>query len=257
MHPVSDMSEELLDLLGARSGLVCAVGAGGKKTTLYALFRRHPGRVAVTTSVFITHFPPDLGAQIIVGPASSIRTDVLDAKSSRRLAYACVGDKKDRHAGAPGETIATIHKEGRFDATFVKADGARMRWLKAPKADEPVIPPGCDTIIAVLSARAIGAILSERIAHRLEMVETVTGARRAEPFTSDHFARLLTQPGGLQKGTGDTRFIPVINMVDDDALEIRAMETARIALASTSRFDRVILTSLRRSDDPLVAVVER
>jgi hypothetical protein len=89
------------------------------------------------------------------------------------------------------------------------------------------------------------------------MVETVTGARRAEPFTSDHFARLLTQPGGLQKGTGDTRFIPVINMVDDDLLEARAREAAQIALTSTSRFDRVILASMRRSDDPVVAVVER
>lgn len=251
------MSEELLDLLGAKSGLVCAIGAGGKKTTLYTLARHHPGRIAITASVFVTWFPTDLGAQTIVGPESGIRTDVLDAKASRRIAYACVSDKKGRHAGVPPETIAAIHRDGRFDATFVKADGARMRWLKAPKEGEPVITPGCDTIIAVLSARAIGEVLSERIAHRLERVETVTGARRTDPFTPDHFARLLTQPGGLQKGTGDARFIPVINMVDDDALEARAREAAQIALASTSRFDRVILASMRRSDDPVVAVVER
>ena len=31
----------LLDLLAARHGLVCAVGAGGKKTTLYRLVEAH------------------------------------------------------------------------------------------------------------------------------------------------------------------------------------------------------------------------
>ena len=43
--------DDFVDLLDARSGIVCAVGAGGKKTTLYALARRHPGRIALTTTV--------------------------------------------------------------------------------------------------------------------------------------------------------------------------------------------------------------
>jgi probable selenium-dependent hydroxylase accessory protein YqeC len=251
------MSEEILDLLGAQSGLVCAIGAGGKKTTLYTLARHHPGRIAVTASVFVTHFPADLGAQIIVGPESAIKNDVLDAQASRRIAYACISDKKGRYAGVPPETIASIHKEGRFDTTFVKSDGARMRWLKAPKQGEPVIVPGCDTIIAVVSARAIGEVLSERIAHRLEVVEKVTGARRGEPFTATHLSHLLSRPAGLQKGTGSIRFVPVINMVDDDSREAGAREAAEIALASTDRFDRVILATMRRSDNPVVAVVER
>jgi len=252
-----DVGEELLDLLGARTGIVCAVGAGGKKSTLYALARCHPGRIAVTASVFVNHFPADLGAQIVVGTESQIRTDVLDVKSGHRIAYASASDKKGRYAGVPPQTIAAIHREGQFDATFVKADGARMRWLKAPKDGEPVIPPECNTIIAVLSARAIGENLSDRIAHRLDRVETVTGARAGEPFTANHFAHLLSHPDGLQKGTGDTRFVPVINMVDDPSVEVRAREAAQIALASTDRFDRVILTSMRRCSEPVVAVVDR
>ncbi|HLF58295.1 MAG TPA: hypothetical protein VI732_01570 [Alphaproteobacteria bacterium] len=31
------MTDRLLDVLQARRGMVCAVGAGGKKTTLYRL----------------------------------------------------------------------------------------------------------------------------------------------------------------------------------------------------------------------------
>ncbi len=38
----------LLDLLDARAGIVCAVGAGGKKSLLRHLATAHPGRVAIT-----------------------------------------------------------------------------------------------------------------------------------------------------------------------------------------------------------------
>ena len=46
----------LLDLLDASTGVVCAVGAGGKKTLLNHLATTHPGRVALTTTVFMTCF---------------------------------------------------------------------------------------------------------------------------------------------------------------------------------------------------------
>jgi hypothetical protein len=49
----------------------------------------------------------------------------------------------------------------------------------------------------------------------------------------------------------------VINMVDDARLEAQAREAAAVALGLTDRFDRVVLLSLARSSDPLVAVVRR
>jgi hypothetical protein len=49
----------------------------------------------------------------------------------------------------------------------------------------------------------------------------------------------------------------VINMVDDADKEGLAREAARMALAGTDRFDRVILASMRTADQPVVAVVER
>ena len=50
--------ESLLDLLGARSGIVCAVGAGGKKTVLQHLAAAHPGRVAMTATGVTTSRRP-------------------------------------------------------------------------------------------------------------------------------------------------------------------------------------------------------
>ena len=46
-------------------------------------------------------------------------------------------------------------------------------------------------------------------------------------------------------------------MVDDALLEAHAREAAAVALALTDRFDRVVLVSLARLADPLVAVVRR
>ena len=42
---------DLLDALEAHSGLVCFVGAGGKKTILYRLGAAHPGRVGITATL--------------------------------------------------------------------------------------------------------------------------------------------------------------------------------------------------------------
>ena len=48
-------ARDLLDALGARRGMVCAVGAGGKKSTLYRLAEAHRAvgspSVALTTTV--------------------------------------------------------------------------------------------------------------------------------------------------------------------------------------------------------------
>ena len=44
------MMDPLLTALNATRGVVCMVGAGGKKTTMYALAALHPGRVALSST---------------------------------------------------------------------------------------------------------------------------------------------------------------------------------------------------------------
>jgi probable selenium-dependent hydroxylase accessory protein YqeC len=78
--------------------------------------------------------------------------------------------------------IEQIHREGSFAVTYVKADGARMRLVKAPQDDEPVLPGGATNVVPILSARAIGEPLTSRIAHRVERIERVTGVEN-EIFT--------------------------------------------------------------------------
>ncbi len=247
----------LLDALEARRGLVCFVGAGGKKTTFYRLAAEHPGRVGITATVHIPFFPKSLDAHPLIAEEGTLLPAVLEASRRHdKVIFACPSSKHGRYAGIDTTLVAAAHERAGFDVTLVKADGARSRWIKAPGDSEPRIPPDADTVICVVSAQAVGQPLSERIAHRVERIEALCGVRAGEPIRPDHVARLLASEQAGLRGVGAARVIPVINMVDDDERHALARQAAELALAATRRFERVVLTSMRR-DPPVVEVVGR
>ncbi|MCM2311298.1 MAG: selenium cofactor biosynthesis protein YqeC [Steroidobacteraceae bacterium] len=250
-------ADSLLDLLDARSGVVCAVGAGGKKSLLEHLATTHPGRVAITATVFTTYFQEHLGFAVAIDEDARLPALVADLDPTRSVAYACPGDKPGRRAGASPATVERIHRECGFAATYVKADGARMRLVKAPADDEPALPACCTTVVPILSALAIGEPLTARVAHRVERVERVAGLRENETILARHLGRLLASPDGLMKSTEGRQVVPVINMVDDALRETQAREAAASALELCDRIDRVVLVSLARTGNPVVGVVRR
>jgi probable selenium-dependent hydroxylase accessory protein YqeC len=250
----------LLDALAARRGLICAVGAGGKKSTLQRLAEAHlaagTARTGFTCTVMMAPPPANLGATPLIAEPDELAEQVPGAATRHRLVlYAQPSRKAGRLGGLPPELIARLHRRGGFIATLVKADGARMRMIKAPFDDEPVLPPGVTTVLPVVSARALGQPLSEAIAHRLERVAEVTGAATGERLSAIHLARLLASDRGALHGVGDALVVPVINMVDDEEHLAAAREVARRALVATDRFDRVVLAQMTAAE-PLVEVVE-
>lgn len=245
----------LLDLLAARTGLVCLVGAGGKKTALYRLAAAHPGRVGITATVHIPFFPVELEARQVIADLADLPGQVATvATQARRVAYACPSAKPHRLAGVPAALVAPIHRAAGFDVTLIKADGARARLIKAPAADEPQLPTGVTTVIPVVSARALGRPLNAGVAHRPELLAALTGAALDEPLTPLHLARLLSAQAGSLRGVGQAQVVPLINGVDDAARARLARQVAEQALALTDRYTRVVLTALRQPQ-PLVAVL--
>jgi probable selenium-dependent hydroxylase accessory protein YqeC len=236
------------------------VGAGGKKTTLYRLVDAHLAagttRIALTCSVAMTPPPKWLGAPVIAEGAEL--RDALDrlGRDRRLVVYAQPPPKPGRIGGVPPEDLARLHDEGGFEATLIKADGARMRWIKAPGPGEPVLPPNIATVLPLVSARVFGQPLSEATAHRLERVAAVTGARPGEPVTPEHVGRLLSSEQGALQGVGGATVVPIINMVDDQTRREAARAAARLALATSSRLAQVVLASMI-APDPVVEVVTR
>ena len=168
----------LLDALEARRGLVCFVDAGGKKTTFYRLAAEHRGRVGISATVHIPFFPKSVQAHPIIADEEALLPALLEASSRHeKVIFACPSDKHGRYAGIATSLVSAAHARAGFDVTLVKADGARSRWIKAPNESEPRIPPDADTVVCVVSAQAIGQPLSDRIAHRVERIEAICGAR--------------------------------------------------------------------------------
>lgn len=248
---------ELAQALGVTGGIVCAVGAGGKKSLCYALAAEVEGRVGLTASVHTAPFPRRLDAtKLIDDEAALIKRVPVERVAIGVTAYAQPADKSKRLAGLAPDTIARIHDDGAFDLTLVKADGARMRGIKAPKSGEPVLVPGTRRVLVVVSAGTIGAPLDERIAHRPERMAALLGVEIGTPITPSHVARLLvSQEGGLQNTHG-IAVTAVINQIDDDERAKLGEMVARQVLAANAGIERVVLTGLRRPQ-PVVAVFPR
>jgi probable selenium-dependent hydroxylase accessory protein YqeC len=253
-----DAAGRLLGLLEARHGLVCAVGAGGKKTTLHRLVEAHlaagTARVGLTCTVAMAPPPHWLGEPLIAEGEELRRALGQVGREQRLVVYAQPSPKPGRVGGVTPEVLAALHDRGGFGVTLIKADGARMRWIKAPAAGEPVLPPGVTTVLPLVSAKVFGQPLTEIVAHRMERIIAVTGARPGEPVTPAHVAHLLTSEAGALQGVRRATVVPIINMVDDQAKHEAAREAARQALASSNRLARIVLTRMLAAD-PIIEVV--
>lgn len=251
------MLYDLIATLGAEQGLVCCVGAGGKKSTLYRLAAAHAGRVGLTATAHIERFPRALAHNSVVADEPELSARVLALSQLHRfVAFAKPCELPGRHLGVSFEELARLRACGRFDLCLVKADGARNRIIKAPDVHEPALPPGTTTVIPVCSIRAVGMPLDERICHRPERFARVTGLRQGDPVEPRHLARLLASPDGALRSVGNARVIPLVNMVDDATLEKLAIQVAEQALALTTRYAYVVLAAMQ-SRRAIVRVITR
>lgn len=242
---------ELVRALEARGGLVCVVGAGGKKSTLYALADRLD-RAVVTATVRIPIFDDHVASvRVTEDPTAAVR----DAASGEwPLGLVPERERADRYRGYDPDRVADLARQGAAEAVLVKADGARMRELKAPDESEPQIPRSADTVLPVASVHAVGEPLTDAVVHRPERVAAITGLETGDPIRPADIAAVLASPTGGLKDAGDATVVPVLNKVDDPELAERAREIAA-EVHERAAVERVALTRMV-ADEPLVDVVE-
>ena len=240
---------DVVSALSAGDGLTCVVGAGGKKTTLYALAPRIP-RAVVTATVRIPIFDNR------VADVAVTDDPVAAVEEADEWPLGLVPEREgDRYLGYDPETVDAIAASGAADAVLAKADGARTRWLKAPNDDEPQIPESTDTVVPIASARVVGEPLTEERVHRPERVAALTGLELGDRIEAEDVATVLASEGGGHKGVPDgATVIPLVNMVDDESLAAVSREVAEGVLDRTD-VPRVVLARMI-DDDPLVDVVE-
>lgn len=194
------------------------VGAGGKKTSLYALAGAWD-RAVLTNTVRIPPFRDRVHGVVTERPL-----DALDGPFPLGLAAEDEGDRLRGYDPDIVDDLVAAHD----GPVLVKADGARTRLLKAPDDDEPRIPSRVDTVVPVASVRALGKPLTDEFVHRPERVAAVTGLSPGDEIEVDHVAEVLASPDGGLKGVPEgADVVPLVNMADDAVLARRAREMAR------------------------------
>lgn len=247
-----DMS--LIDALDARAGIVCFVGAGGKKTAIRRLARLHPGRVGISSSTKIPPLPADIEALRLTLDDGDDKSFSARTGGDRCVVFSGPQVRADRFGGLEPARIARLHGAGRFAATYVKADGARMRLVKTPGPGEPQLVPGCHTIVPVLSVRAIGRRLDNLVAHRPEQVAAIAGIPVGTTIDAAAMARVMAHYCAVLAESSGASIVPLLNMADNEALAAAATETAALTLRFARGIPRIVITSLIAAD-PIVSIV--
>jgi probable selenium-dependent hydroxylase accessory protein YqeC len=198
---------DLIDL--PTSPLVAIIGAGGKTTTMYTLACElaQRGKCVITTTTTQIFYPETDETDLLIVASE---TDVLlktigEAwQQYHRVTVAGTVLRKEKLAGLqPEQPFELLVKSG-ADAVIVEADGARHRMIKAPAEHEPVIPLQTNVALLLMSAEAINQPLSDKIAHRPELVAMVTGINIGDVLSPAIIARLMTSEQGALKHISET-----------------------------------------------------
>ena len=159
--PDAALTDPLLQALGATRGTVCLVGAGGKKSTLYALAARHPGRVALSSTAHMYRYDEQRVDQVLTVTAGLPAA----AADARVVAYCTPTATPARVGGLTEAQLAAIATSGGYDLVLIKGDGARA--LDQGTGRARALDPGLGRHRhPVISVRVLGRRLDSGIAHR-------------------------------------------------------------------------------------------
>src|SRR2546421_8279648 len=189
--------------------LITIVGAGGKTTTMYSLaseLAERGKRVITTTTTQIFYPEPDETDTLIVTSETHTLLKTIDEawQKYRRLTVAGAVLRTEKLAGLQPEQPYELLMKSGADVVIVEADGARHRMIKAPAEHEPMIPLQANVALMMMSAEAFNQPLSDRIAHRPELVAKVTGIHMGDVLSPEVIARLITSEQGTLKHIPET-----------------------------------------------------
>ncbi|WP_418281590.1 selenium cofactor biosynthesis protein YqeC [Halorubrum sp. DTA98] len=219
---------DLVEAFRAEDASVAVVGAGGKKTTMYALAERTE-RAVVTATVRIPIFDDEVArVETTADPVTTVRDAADDAFP---LGVVPEREREDRYRGYDVEVVDDLI-DAHDGPVLIKADGARLREFKAPNGTEPRIPDGVDVVVPVVSAGVVGEPLTDELVHRPERVvrtarEAGVDAAIGQPISPETVGAVIASPdGGLKDVPAGATAIPLVNKVDDDERERAARDVA-------------------------------
>jgi probable selenium-dependent hydroxylase accessory protein YqeC len=240
---------DLVEALDVETGITSIVGAGGKKSLMFALGSRLEGSL-LTSTVRIPIFD-DRVERLHV---TSDPIQAVDGEKTWPIGLVPMRDG-DRYLGYDPAVIDRLGRRYSNRPILVKADGARMREFKAPGTNEPRISETSDVVVAVVSMQALGNPLNEDIVHRPKRVRDITGRAIGEEITAEDIATVLVSEYGGRKAVPATaRFVPILNKADSES-DVREGRAIANRVSRHAAVSRVLITTLIDPDSPVVDVV--
>ncbi len=230
--------------------LIALVGAGGKTTFMFTLAEElagRKGRVVTTTTTKI--FPPE-GEEsplIVTGRRESFPLIREGLRRKGRLTWAAAPGPQGKLLGVALSDLSRLWSRKWVHYIIAEADGSARKPLKAPREQEPVVPPETTIFISLLGLSALGTPLNEASCFQAERIARLTGFPPATPITEDLLIRLAVHPlGGLKGRNPGMRAVCVLNQTDTlaDPRVLPGLAEAILRQAA-SAYDRVILSQLQ------------
>ena len=248
--------------LGANE-VVSLAGAGGKTTLMFRLAGElllRGKRVVTTTTTRILEPTPAESSTLFVHPERErIETFVqrhLDQVRHITVAGEELGGGKLK--GISPDRVVDLWRLSICDYIIVEADGAAGRPLKAPREQEPVIPPNTTLVVAILGVDGLGRELNEKNVFQPALISKLTGVPLGEKIDAESMATLITHPEGIFKGApASCRVVAFLNKVDLVNGTDKAEDVAKKILAKQHpQIERVVLGQVKR-DPPVAKVMYR
>lgn len=183
-----------------KPGVTALVGAGGKTTVLtklveHGLYQGQATLVTTTTKLYVNqvaHWQPYYGENF--ESAQAYCQERIHAGKAAAWFSAQKGTKVEALSCRSIDHMALLHPQWQI---LVEADGAKEKWLKAPKLTEPVIPSSTSRTIGLMNLAMLGQPLSYEYVHNLEEVLSLLECREGDLLTPARMAKLILHPHGL------------------------------------------------------------
>jgi len=241
--------------------LISLVGAGGKTTLMFRLAKDLAAdgkKVVTTTTTKILEPSPGETAFLFVNrDETKLKEAVFDYLQKNK--YITIASERlglGKLKGVSTGLVNDLWNSHEIDYLIIEADGASGRPIKAPREKEPVIPSDTTLVVAILGVDGVGIELNEKNAFQPELISKITGISVGEKMTDEAIAVLITDPGGVFKGTPpSSRVIAFLNKVDipDGAAKAKGV-AQKILEKKHPQIERIVLGQLR-SESAIAEVI--
>lgn len=198
--------------------VIALVGAGGKTTLMFTLAKEllsFNHKVITTTTTKIYPPEPSQSPALILGGKEAFPEIEKALDRYGHITWVAGRTAENKLAGISLSGVTALWSSGLADFLIVEADGSARRPIKAPGANEPVVPKETTLFISVLGLSAINKPLNEECAFRPEIISRLTAIPLNSPMTVEGIARLLIHPeGGLKGLLPGMRAVIILNQVD-------------------------------------------